>query len=130
MCKLQHQLLGELFLETAKKAKVIESNTGLIAECEALAERLNEAAPDLYFSPLITPHDSGTVTSRICVGYARASAVRAAIREANLEIEEEIEGESDFLKLSQHLRITLREISTYILISHPQPELEAIPAAA
>ena len=85
---LKQKTISEIMLEAGKKIAAVDQYNGLIAECESLAERLNEAASKLgfQFSPLICAHESGTVSAWISVAFERRSTIYSAIRAAGLEI--------------------------------------------
>lgn len=84
---LKQQTIDEVLRDCHTQLRAIDTHAGLIAECESLAERLNESAmPNGYrFSPVVSTCRS-SVTVWVQINYERRSDVYSVIRAAGIEI--------------------------------------------
>lgn len=85
---LTNTLIRDTFAETLAKIAIIEAHAGQLAECEALAERIAEAAPALDGKPVahVSVHND-SLTTRVLIIAVRESELRAALAAADLRIE-------------------------------------------
>jgi len=86
---LVQQLVQEVLSEAGKRIAAIDSNRGIIAECESLAAAIRKAGGFKETSePLVTVHETH-VHATVFIAYVRLSAIRDAIRDAGLHVFEE-----------------------------------------
>lgn len=101
---LKQKLIDEILDEMAAKLRQIEANVGLIAEAEALSERLRaHLLEDGYTSnPVITVHKN-KITARVQFNYLPRHKITAAIARAGLRIAGESEPSWDRNSTLLHL---------------------------
>lgn len=101
---LTNTLIRDTFAETLAKIAIIEAHAGQLTECEALAERIAEAAPALDGKPVahVSVHNN-SLTTRVLIIAVRESELRAALAAADLRIER-IEHDSP---TARSMRVTL-----------------------
>lgn len=85
---LTNTLIRDTFAAALAQIAIIEAHAGQLAECEAIAERIAEAAPTLAGKPVahVNVHDN-SVTTRVLIIAVRESELRAALAAADLRID-------------------------------------------
>lgn len=117
---LKQELINEVFLEASDKIRTIDANAGLIAEAEALSERLRAHLP----TGCRTGSPVACVTSRgirawVQIDYVPRHEIIAAIAGAGLRIAGESEAPHD----QKATLIRLEGFDVPILDTNPRAEL-------
>lgn len=88
---LKQELINKVLLEASDKLRTIDANAGLIAEAEALGERLRAHLPTecCTSTPVVTVLQDGGVTARIQINGRPRHEITAAIAAAGISIASE-----------------------------------------